>query len=64
MNTLIKQETVNFHTLVTTNCVNTNLNFQSKLIDELNRSKNNDEQNLFFYLFIDDVFFCVCIRKK
>ena len=55
MNTLIKQETVNFHTLVTTNCVNTNLNFQSKLIDELNTTFTENEQkwyvaNLYMYL--------------
>jgi phage anti-repressor protein len=55
MNTLIKQETVNFHTLVTTNCPNTNLNFQSKLIDELNTTFTENEQkwyvaNLYMYL--------------
>jgi phage anti-repressor protein len=55
MNTLIKQETVNFHTLVTTNCANTNLNFQSKLIDELNTTFTENEQkwyiaNLYMYL--------------
>jgi phage anti-repressor protein len=55
MNTLIKQETVNFHTLVTTNCTNTNLNFQSKLIDELNITFTENEQkwyiaNLYMYL--------------
>ena len=54
MNTLIKQETVNFNTLVTTNSTQS-LNFQSKLIDELNTTFTEDEQkwyiaNLYVYL--------------
>jgi phage anti-repressor protein len=54
MNTLIKQETVNFNTLVTTNSTQS-LNFQSKLIDELNTTFTENEQkwyvaNLYMYL--------------
>ena len=55
MNTIIKNETVNFKTLVTTNCTNTNLNFQSKIIDELNNTFTDEEQkwyiaSLYVYL--------------
>jgi len=54
MNNVIKQETINFHTLVTTNSTQS-LNFQSKLINELTNTFTSDEQkwyiaNLYMYL--------------
>jgi phage anti-repressor protein len=53
MNQMIKSETVDFKKLV--NSTNTNLNFQSKLIDELNNTFTENEQkwyiaNLYVYL--------------
>ena len=55
MNQIIKSETVDFKTLVANNSINTNLNFQSKLIDKLTNTFTENEQkwyiaNLYVYL--------------